>query len=89
MRIVGSSPTRCTLRDVEELGYPRLPWTQEYVGSNPTIPTFAPVAQVVEPCFVHRRSQFDSGLEPEPPSPNWTGSGVLSRQMQVRVLSGA
>ena len=26
-------------------------------------PDLAPVALMVEPCFVHRRSQFDSGLE--------------------------
>jgi hypothetical protein len=38
--VAGSSPVYLTkLRDMEESGRPRSPWTREFAGSNPAIPT--------------------------------------------------
>jgi hypothetical protein len=35
----GSSPCESTIREVEEYGRPRSPWTREFAGSNPAFPT--------------------------------------------------
>lgn len=45
-------------RGVEESGYPRFPWTEENVGSNPTIPTYTGVAQLVRAPLLQRGGRW-------------------------------